>query len=180
MNGKLVTNAPEGYKKICIHTIYDVKHDGQHKARMVAGGHLTPVPLESVYSGFFLLRSLRVVIFLAKLNGLKLWGADIGNAYLEAKTKEKVYVVGGPEFAELEGHVLVINKALYGLRSSGLRWHERFADTLCDLGFSASKADTDVWLRQKPGSYKYIAVYVDDIAVAAHNSGEIIEQLKGK
>jgi hypothetical protein len=147
---------------------------------MVAGGHLTPVPLESVYSDVVSLRSLRIVIFLAELNGLKLWGADIGNAYLEAKTKEKVYVVGGPEFAELEGHVLVINKALYGLRSSGLCWHECFADTLRDLGFSASKADTDVWMRQKPGSYKYIAVYVDDIAVAAHDPGEIIEQLKGK
>jgi hypothetical protein len=130
IRGQHVENAPEGYKKIRIHTVYDVKHDGRHKARMVAGGHLTPVPNESVYSGVVSLRSLRIVIFLAELNNLKLWGADIGNAYLEAKTKEKVFVVAGPEFADLEGHILVINKALYGLRSSGLRWHERFADTL--------------------------------------------------
>jgi hypothetical protein len=107
-----------------------------------------------------------------------LWGADIGNAYLEAKTKEKVFIVAGPEFAELEGHVLIINKALYGLRSSGLHWHECFADTLRDLGFLASKADSDVWMRENHGVYKYIAVYVNDIAVAAREPEEIIRQLK--
>jgi uncharacterized protein YciI len=105
-------------------------------------------------------------------------GSDIGNAYLEAKTKEKVFVVAGPEFADLKGHILVINKALYGLRSSGLRWHERFADTLWDLGFTASKADSDVWMRETSDVYEYIAVYVDDIAVAAHNPEHIIQQLK--
>jgi hypothetical protein len=178
--GKYVKNSPKGYKKIRVHTVYDVKHDGRHKARMVAGGHLTPIPTESVYSGVVSLRSLRIVVFLAELNGLKLWGADIGNAYLEAKTKEKVFIVAGPEFAELEGHILIINKALYGLRSSGLRWHERFADTLRDLGFTASKADSDVWMRENRGIYEYIAVYVDDIAVAAHDPEGIIHQLKEK
>ena len=54
---------------------------------------------------------------------------DIGNAYLEAYTKEKVYCIAGPEFGDLAGHTLVIVKALYGLRTSGARYHERFADT---------------------------------------------------
>ena len=86
---------------------------------MVASGHLTGPPLDSVYSGVVLLRSLRIVIFLAKLNGLSLWGADIHNAYLEAHTSEKVYIIAGPEFGSRQGHTLVINKALYGLKSSG-------------------------------------------------------------
>jgi hypothetical protein len=34
-------------------------------------------------------------IFLAELNGLELWGDDVGSAYLEAKPKEKVYIVAG-------------------------------------------------------------------------------------
>ena len=33
---------------------------------------------------------------------------DVGNAYLQALTREKLYIVGGPEFEELQGHVLVI------------------------------------------------------------------------
>jgi len=70
------------------------------------------------------LRSLRICIFLAELNGLQVHAADVGNAYLEGESKEKVYIIGGPGFGELEGHTLVIHKALYGLWSSGLRWHE--------------------------------------------------------
>jgi hypothetical protein len=40
---------------------------------------------------------------------------DIGNAYLEAKTSEMVYIVAGREFGSREGHTLVIFKALNGL-----------------------------------------------------------------
>ena len=48
------------------------------------------------------------------------WAIDIGNAYLEALTSEKVCIRAGPEFGpELEGHLLIIYKALYGLKSSG-------------------------------------------------------------
>ena len=85
---------------------------------------MTETQLESVYSGVVSLRSLRIVIFLAELNEQELWGADISNAYLEAKTREKVYILGRTGFGKLEGHTLIIFKALYRLKSSGLRWHE--------------------------------------------------------
>ena len=78
---------PPGYKKIRTHLVFAVKHDGRHKARMVADGHLTDVPLDSVYSGVVSLRGLRLVLFLAELNGLDTCATDIGNAYLEAETK---------------------------------------------------------------------------------------------
>ena len=170
--------APRGFQRIHAHFVFAVKHDGRHKARLVAGGHLTQPTQESVYSGVVSVRTLRMVIFLAELNGLELMGADIGNAYLEATTKERVFIVAGPEFEELAGHILVIRKALYGLRTSGARWHERFADCLRDLGFAPSKADPDVWMRRHGNIWEYIAVYVDDIAVAAKNPREILDQLK--
>jgi hypothetical protein len=94
--------APIGYKKIRVHLIHDVKHEGRHKARLGADGHLTDVPLESVYSGVVSLRGFRIVLVLAKLNHLELWATDIGNAYLEAFTSEKVYIIANPEFGEYE------------------------------------------------------------------------------
>jgi hypothetical protein len=42
---------PKGFKKICVHLIYDVKHNGRHKAQLVADGHLTGIPVDSFYSG---------------------------------------------------------------------------------------------------------------------------------
>ncbi len=56
-----------------------------------------------------------MLLFIAELNQMEAWATDIGNAYLEAKTLEKVYIIAGQEFGELAGHTLVIVKALYGL-----------------------------------------------------------------
>jgi hypothetical protein len=53
----------------------------------------------------------------AELNGLDIMVGDVSSAYLEAFTKEKVCFIAGPEFGELEGHMMTIIKALYGLRT---------------------------------------------------------------
>ena len=166
------------YKKIKVHLVYDCKHDGRRKARLVADGHLTVVPVESVYSGVVSMRGIRLITFLAELNGLKLYATDIGNAYLEAKTKEKLYIVAGPEFGDLQGHFLVIDRALYGLRTSGARWHERFAECLHAEGFVPCRAEPDIWLRERNGCYEYIGVYVDDLAMAMHDPEAFIQKLK--
>ena len=86
-NGKVVTH--DGLQKIRVHFVYAIKHDGRFKARHVANGHLTKEPVESIYSGVVSLRSLRMVVFLSQLNDMEIWGADVGNSYLEAYTDEK-------------------------------------------------------------------------------------------
>ena len=101
--------------------IYAVKHDGRHKARYVAGGHLTKEPEESVYSSVVYLRSLCIIILAAEQNKFELYQADVGSAYLEALTGELIYFKAAKEFAPLgmEDHILILYKALYGLKSLG-------------------------------------------------------------
>ncbi len=84
-----------------------MKH-GWHKSRLVADGQLTEVLLESIYSSVVLLCGLCLLVFLAELNDLDVWETDIGNAYLEAETQEKVYIIAGPEFGDLEGQTFII------------------------------------------------------------------------
>ena len=146
---KKVMNPPKGYHWIKVHLVFAVKFDGRHKARLVADGHLTPEPIENIYSDVVSLRNLRLVIFLGKLNHLDLWGTDIGNAYLESFIDEKLYIVAGPEFQELEGYILIFLKALYGLESSGKRWAEVIHGILRDMKFLPSKADPRIWLRSE-------------------------------
>ena len=106
---------------------------------------------------------MRLVIFLGKLNNLELWGADISNAYLEAVTEEKLYIVPGPEFEDWEGYILTFSKTLYGLKLS-------------------SRADPCIWLREnsKLNLYEYIPVYVDDLCIDGQNPIELINSLLSK
>ena len=86
------------------------------------------------------------------------------------------------EFKKLQGHLLILIKALYGTRSGGARWHDRLFDILQELKFKPSKADPDVWMRPEPGGtcYEYIAVYVDDLAIAAKDPQAFCHELKKK
>jgi hypothetical protein len=182
INNKKLINGPKGYKLIRVHLVFACKHNLRHKARLVAGGHLTGEPVESVYSSVVSLRSIRLTTFLAELNNLEVWGADVGNAYLEADTKERVFVIGGKEFGEREGHILIIRKALYGLKTSGKRYHEKFSDCMYDLGFKPCKADSDVWMRPSKdrSCYEYVATYVDDLMIAMKDPKQFCDTLKNK
>lgn len=169
-----------GYKKIRAHLVFDVKHDGRHKARLVADGHLTSPVLEGIFSGVVTLLGFRLVSFLADLNGLLLWATDVGNAYLEALTDEKVYIEAGPEFGARCGHLLRVHKALYGLRTSSGRWAERCGDVLREMGFVRCKAEQDIWMRHAGDCYEYVAVYVDDLALAMKDPQTFVDELKDK
>ena len=110
------------------------------------------VPKEESYSGVVSMEAMRLGFMLAKLNGLVACAGDVGNAFLYGKTREKVYIIAGPEFGpELEGRILLIDKALYGLKTSGARFHEHLSLKLQKLGFVPSKADSDLWIRKHKG-----------------------------
>ena len=148
----------------------------------MADGHLTKEPMETVFSGVVSLRNLKLAMFLAELNNLELWGADAGNVYLQALSKEKLYIVGGHEFEELQGHVLVMYKGLYATRSGGACWHDKLFDILHHMDFKPSKADPDIWMKSSiDGShYEYITVYVDDLAICMKDPKSSCHTLKAK
>ena len=108
--------------------------------------------------------------------------ADTGNAYLNAKCREKIWTVAGTEFGSDKGKVMIIQRALYGLKSSGAAWRLMFAETLREMGYTSCKADPDVWLRPevKPDGteyYAYVLVYVDDLLHIHHNPNLFMKRL---
>ena len=63
----------------------------------------------------------------------------------------------------MEGHVLVISKALYGLKTSGKQFHELSTDTFHIEAYIPCKANSDVWMGCNGDTYEYIAVFVNDL-----------------
>ncbi len=171
--------APDDHTFVTLTLIFDVKHDGRRKARLVAGGHLTDPSTEEVYSSVVGPEGIRAVTYIAEANGLKLMCGDVGNAYLNGRTREKIWVRFGPEFGkDLAGKVGIMYKGLYGLKSSGARWSEHFADTLREMKWVKSKAENDIWMQDSDEGYDYLAVYSDDVLVASKNPSAILDQLK--
>ena len=103
---------------------------------------------------------------------------DVGNAYLQALTREKLYIVGGPEFEEIQGHVLVMYKALYGTRSGGACWHDKFFDILHHMGFKTSEVD---WGGHDPNHTHVNESLLSEVDWGAHNpDADDPEQLTGE
>ena len=161
---------PPGYQKIKCHFIFDIKmgENFRRKARLVANGNETDTPAALTYSSVVSRESVRIALLLASLNELEILACDIQNAYLTATCREKVYVIAGPEFGSDAGSVMIVRKALYGLKSSGAAFRAHLAETLYELNYTPSRADPDVWIRPatKPNGFEYYEmtlVYVDDI-----------------
>ena len=72
--------------------------DFTRKARWVLDGHKTTDPIGSTYAGVVSRESVRIALTYAALNELDVFAADIQNAYLQAPSSQKDYIICGPDF----------------------------------------------------------------------------------
>lgn len=135
--------ASNGHKMAQIHLVCGIEHNKRHKVHMVVDGDPPPVPIDSICCGVASSCGLLPMSFVAELNGLDNWATNVGNACLEATTKEKFCVSAGPEFGECEGHALFA-RALCGLQISELSQCERLADCSRAMGFTPHGAEHEV------------------------------------
>ena len=110
--------------------------DFTRKARMCARGDQTEPPSTLTHSSVVSRESVRLAFLIAALNDLDCEMFDIGNAYLNAPTTEKLYVPeAGIEFGENAGKVLIITRALYGLKLTEVSLHKVFKTWVLSLVF---------------------------------------------
>ena len=91
-------HAPHGWKQVTGHLVWDVKMDFTRKARWVLDGHKTLDLIGSTYAGVVSRESVRIALTYAALSDLDVFAADIWNAYLQAPSSQKDYIICGPEF----------------------------------------------------------------------------------
>ena len=177
---------PVGWTKSSGHLVFDVKMDFTRKARWVKDGHKTADPEYSTFAGVVSRESVRIALTYAALNSIEVMAADIKNAYLQAPSSEKHYIVCGPEFGlENVGKYGLIRRALYGGKSSGADFWKHLRSCMKHLRFQSCKADPDVWMRESLPSdgetyWEYILLYVDDALCVSNNAEGILKNELGK
>ena len=87
-----------------------------------------------------------------------------------------------PGNEDLPRNILIITRALYGLKSAGASYRAFMENQLDKVGFMSSTADPDVWMRpaaKLDGKhyYKYILVYVDDIITVSHKALAVMKEI---
>ena len=122
----------------------------------------------------------------AALNGLDIFATDIRNAYLQAPSSRKDYIICGPEFGiENVGKVALIHRALYGGKTAGKDFRNHLRSCMSHIGFKSCPANPDVWMRpaeKADGSsyYEYVLLYVDDTLVISENAEKILREEIGR
>jgi hypothetical protein len=108
-------HAPPGWHQVSWHIILDVKMDFTRKALWVKDGHKTPNSTTPSFAGVVSREFIQIALMYAALLGLPVWGNDVRNAYLQAPSSQKHFIICGPEFGlKLVGRVALIRRALFG------------------------------------------------------------------
>jgi hypothetical protein len=82
--------------------------------------------------------SVRIALTYAALNELEVTAADIRNAYLQAPSSQKHYIICEPEFGlENQGRKALITSALYGGKSAGKDFRNHLRACMCHLNFES-------------------------------------------
>ena len=173
-------HAPHGWKQVTGHLVWDVKMDFTRKARWVLDGHKTPDPIGSTYAGVVSRESVHIALTYAALNDLNVFAANIRNAYLQAPSSQKDYIICSPEFGvENIGRTALIHCALYGGKAAGRDFRNHLRSCMEFLNFKSCLTDPNVWMRLAIKSngytyYEYILLYVDDALVVSENAESIL------
>ena len=150
-------HAPHGWKQVTGHLVWDVKMDFTRKARWVLNGHKTLDPIGSTYAGVVSRESVHIALTYAALNDLDVFAADIWNAYLQAPSSQKDYIICGPEFGvENIGQTALIHCALYGGKAAGRDFRNHLCSCMEFLNFKSCLADPDVWMRPAIKRWEYL------------------------
>jgi hypothetical protein len=152
--------------------IYKTKHsaDGsieKYKARFVARGFSQKegIDYEETFAPVARYTSIRAILAIAAVMKWKVHQMDVKTTFLNGVIEEEVYVEQpqGFETHDSQTHVCRLKKALYGLKQAPRAWYGRIDSFLMSLGFTKSKADSNLYFKVVDGGPVILLLYVDDL-----------------
>eukprot|EP00171_Calliarthron_tuberculosum_P002468 IDg2468t1 len=163
--------------------LFKVKIDSP-KVRIVAMGchQVHGVDYTETFAPVVKLTSIRIFLATVAVMDLETGQMDVITAFLNGDLDEDIYmeVPDGFKDPKCRGLVCKLRKALYGLKQAPRQWYAKIHDFLVnDLGFASSPNDPCMYSRHSSSSFMLIALYVDDMLIAAKDSASIA-QIKGE
>ena len=70
----------------------------------------------------------------------------MNNAYLNTNPKERIYFYAVEEFGKDWGKLVIVVRALYGLKGSRSAWTEDIRQVMIYLRFQPCTNDDDIWM----------------------------------
>ena len=92
---------------------------------------------------------------------------DVKTNFLNGVVEEEMYVEQplGFEMKVMDSHMCRLKKALYSLKQAPRTWYNRIDSSLSSLGFTKSKADSNLYYKVEYGNPMILLLYVDDLFV---------------
>jgi hypothetical protein len=161
-----LTNPPKGRKIMGCQWVFDIKSDGRKKAQLVAQGfsQVEGLNYNELFSPVVQFEGVRVIFALTALNGWYMTGVDVRMAYLYGKLVEEIYM-RQPEGFITKGQgnkVICLQRALYGLKQTGLAWWKELSQSIKVLGLKCLNSDAGIFVCQEGTKLIVAVVYVDD------------------
>ena len=150
----------------------------KHKARICVRGDLQAISQQELYAATGAMKTFRILMALVAAFDLECWQMDAIAAFTNAEIDHTVYVACAEGFEET-GMVLLLQRALYGLRKSPKLWFEEMSATLQKQGCYPCSDEPFLFVHEK--QLIYIFVYVDDfLLIAPKEYKEHLEAIKQK
>ena len=175
-NGTWVeTSLPKGRKAIGCKWVFKIKRDDsgnaiRYKARLVAKGYSQKEGIDygEIFAPVAKYKTIRMLLGIAAKHNLTLGQLDVKTAFLNGILQEEIYMELPPGYtAETVGAVCKLVKSLYGLKQSPMEWNSVLDIFLLGIGFKPTIADACLYSRTNTKGLVLLAVYVDDIVIAA-------------
>jgi hypothetical protein len=167
-----VCHLPPGRKALPCRMLLERKRDGRHKARLVARGHCQQLGLDfqDTFAPVCSYHTFRMMLAVAAHEALELRQLDIRTAFLNGPLEKEVYLrppAGLEGLAGVDGKVLRLQRAMYGLRQASRAWNKRLEAELTRKDLVQSDADPALWILHGKDGAVLAMFYVDDGLVPA-------------
>jgi hypothetical protein len=152
--------------------LFKIKHvvDGsieKYKAIFVTRGfsHKEGIDYEETFTPMARYTLIKTIIALAAKMKWKLHQINVKIAFLNGAIEEEVYIEKpqGFEVEDRKSHVCRLKKALYRLKQAPRAWYGHIDSFLTILGFTKSKADSNIYFKIMNNKPIILLLYVDDL-----------------